>query len=79
MKTEERIEDIFNTGLFNETELKELEGSICYTAFKSIEFYQLFHFTNEELYYLNEEEEENFTGFADLIEDTEKGRIYCFK
>lgn len=78
MNTKERIKDILNTGLFNNNELKELEGNYL-SAFKSIEYYQIFHVTNEELYYLNEEEEHNFKESSDLIKDTEKGRIYCFK
>ena len=78
MNIKDRINDVNNLGIFNSEEVKESEYNECvYSVLKSIEYYQIFHLTNSELYYLGEETE-NILNDADLIEDTEKGRIYCY-
>ena len=78
MTIQERIEDVNKLGIFNIEEVKESEYNECiYSVFKSIEYYQIFHLTNSELYYLGEETE-SILNEADLIKDTEKGRIYGY-
>jgi len=78
MNIQDRINDINKLGIFNSDEVKENEHNECiYAVLKSIEYYQIFHLTNSELYYLGEETERALDN-ADLIEDTEKGRIYCY-
>ena len=78
MTIQERIEDVNKLGIFNSEEVKESDHNECiYSVLKSIEYYQIFHLTNSELYYLGEETESILNG-ADLVEDTEKGRIYGY-
>ena len=78
MTIQDRINDVNKLGIFNSEEVKESEYNDCvYTVLKSIEYYQIFHLTNSELYYLGEETE-NILNNADLIEDTDKGRIYGY-
>jgi len=78
MSIQDRINDVNKLGIFNDDEVKENEHNECiYAVLKSIEYYQIFHLTNSELYYLGEETE-NILNDADLIEDTEKGRIYGY-
>ena len=78
MNIQERINDINNLGIFNSEEVKESEHNECvYAVLKSWEYYQIFHLTNSELYYLGEETE-SILNDADLVQDTEKGRIYGY-
>lgn len=76
MNKEEIKQDIESLEIFNDEELQSLDSPVC-TTFKSWEFWQILHFTNAELYYLNGETSENLQT-ADEIHDTPKGRIYCF-
>lgn len=73
MTTEERIEDIFNVGTFNDEEIEAIDG-----GFKSWEFYQILHFSNEEWYYTDDETSEAIQESADQEIHTEKGIIFCF-
>jgi len=79
MNESERITDILSAELHG-IERDELELLYEYifhqNYFKSIEYYQIVHYTNEELYY--SVEEEFLDEHADLILDTEKGRIFLF-
>ena len=78
MTIQDRINDVNKLGIFNSEEVKENEHNECYfSVLKSIEYYQIYHLTNSELYYVGSETEEALNT-ADMIEDTEKGRIYCF-
>lgn len=78
MNIQDRINDVNKLGIFNNEEVKESEHNECvYSVLKSIEYYQIFHLTNSELYYLGDETE-SILNDADLIEDTEKGRIYGY-
>ena len=78
MTTQERINDINKLGIFDSEEVKENEHNECvYTVLKSWEYYQIFHLTNSELYYLGEETE-SILNNADFVQDTEKGRIYAY-
>jgi len=78
MKNKERIKEIEKTKIFGFNEVKKNYDELNNT-FISDEFYIIFHYTNEELYYLSDEEETNLKSVADEILDTEKSRIYCFK
>jgi len=78
MTIQDRIQDIGNTNLFNDEELCEARNDSYISCFHSWEFYQIFHVTNEELYYLDGDTENDLTNSADEVIDTEKGRIYCF-
>lgn len=74
MLTEDRMLDIKTTNIFNNNEVKfDFEN-----RFKSIEYYIIIHLSNAELYYIDEETLRSYEN-ADLIQDTVKGRIYCFK
>ena len=78
MTIKDRINDVNKLGIFNSEEVEENDyNESRYAVLKSIEYYQIFHLTNMELYYLDEETE-NLLNEADLVEDTEKGRIYCY-
>lgn len=80
MNNQERVLDILNSypELFNKEEFTILQGNYG-NAYKTWEFYQLFHFTNEETYYLNEEEWDNFKGTCDESLPTKKGLIFCYR
>jgi len=78
MKQDERIADINSTGDFNDTEVVVADDERPQT-FASIEYYIIFHYTNEEYFYLSAEEINNLTKYADYIEETEKAFIYGFK
>ena len=78
MNIQDRIKDVNKLGIFNSEEVKENDYSECiFAVLKSIEYYQIYHLTNSELYYVGSETEE-VLDTADMIEDTEKGRIYCW-
>ena len=77
MTTEERIVDIMSTELFNEEELESRQNDSSLHCFASWEYYQIFHATNEELYYLDYSDP--IIQEADETYDTELGRIFCFK
>ena len=75
MTIEQRIIDIESTNLFTNDEVVYIEESN--QSFESWEFSVIMHYTNEELYYLDDELV-NALQNADTIEDTDKGIIYCF-
>ena len=78
MNIQDRINDVNKLGIFDSEEVRENEYNKCmFAVLKSIEYYQIYHLTNSELYYLGSETEE-VLNTADMIEDTEKGRIYCW-
>ena len=78
MNIQDRIKDVNKLGIFDSEEVRENEYNECmFAVLKSIEYYQIYHLTNSELYYLGSETEEALNT-ADMIEDTEKGRIYCW-
>lgn len=79
MTVEERKQDILNSSLFLDNEVEQVQNDSNFHVFKSWEYYQIFHLTNEEHYYTSEEEVNNLSGHADEIIDTNKGIIYCFK
>ncbi len=76
MDLQSRILEVKNTGMFNDEELEEVRNDM-FVTFSSWEYYQIFHLTNEDLYYIDEETEMSLNS-ADVIQDTDKGRIYCF-
>ena len=78
MNTQDRILDINSLGIFNDTEVEQDTTALRMqeNSFKSIEYFLIVHLTNEELYYMSHDEIPS--KFADLIKDTEKGRIYCY-
>ncbi len=76
MDLQSRILEVKNTGMFNGEELEEVRNDM-FVTFSSWEYYQIFHLTNEDLYYIDEETEMSLNS-ADVIQDTDKGRIYCF-
>lgn len=79
-RTQDAIKDVLNLGIFEPGEVTPYEeNKTPYTILKSIEYYNILHFTNEALYYLDEEQENNLRGAAEEIHETEKGIIFCFK
>lgn len=78
MTIQDRIQDIRTTNLFNDEELEQVRNDSYISCFCSWEFYQIFHVTNQELYYLDGDTENDLTNSADEVIDTEQGRIYCF-
>lgn len=79
MDTTKRKQEIIEYLNLDKNELKEIPEGRYYTqSFKSIEYYLILHFCNEELYYMSEEEEESFSHCDEII-DTELGRIYALK
>lgn len=78
MGTQERINDINKLGIFDSQEIRENKNNkSMFAVFESIEYYQIFHLTNSEIYYLDNETDDALNT-ADIIEDTNKGRIYCW-
>ena len=78
MKTAERMQDIYKLGTFESGEIEQAGELTTDNLFKSIEYYLIIHFTNEELFYLPEETERTYEEGAEEVHDTEKGRIYLF-
>lgn len=81
MTTQERIKDIQETGYFSDNEVSQSSNArpqFADNTFMSYAYHQIMHYTNTELYYLSDEEEETMRELSDLIVDTNKGRIYCF-
>jgi len=74
MTTQEKLNDLKQTGNFNSEELEQNEKH-----FKSWEFWLIRYYSNAELYYLDDETEKQNEQSADEIIDTEKGRAYCFR
>ena len=77
MKTNERIKDINENGNFDLNEVKHDKNQ--FNSFTSIEYYLIFHFTNEEIYFTPDEKREHMEEVAEDIINTEKGIIFCFK
>lgn len=73
MSIQEKIQDIFSTGIFNDEEIESTEG-----GFKSWAYYQIFHYTNEEWYYVDGELASTLRETADEELQTENGIIFCF-
>ena len=74
----EAKEDILELDIFNYKEIEENKyNDSSFKVFSSWEYYQIFYLSNADLYYLDEEIEKALKE-ADLIENTKKGRIYCF-
>lgn len=65
--------EIINALGLNNEELEPNEND-----YKSWEFYLIKYYSNEELYYLDEESEEVLNS-ADEIQDTPKGKVFAFK
>jgi hypothetical protein len=78
MNHKKRIEDIETLDTFNNGEIEKCPHSHGHSTFKSVEYSTILHYTNAELYYLDDETEETLK-IADLIEDTPKGRIFCIQ
>ena len=77
MTVEERLSDIMSTELFFIDELEPEQNDSSLPCFKSWEYYQIFHATDEELQFLNYSDP--VMQEADETHDTEAGRIFCFK
>ena len=78
MIIEERIQDILELEQFNDEEIEHVQNDMYFVCFKSWEYYQIFHLTNEELHHLDEGSQLTLES-ADCVEDTKAGKIYCFK
>ena len=75
MKTEQRILDILKTDLFNQNEISVLQSP---HLFKSWEYYNIYHYTNEEYYYLDSETVNVINESCDNIAYTDKGIIFMY-
>jgi len=75
-KVELAKNELLKSGLFNDNELQAIQNDTYFIVFSSEEYYQIFYLTNSELYY-NEHIEAGLNT-ADLIEDTDNGRFFCF-
>ena len=76
MSDQERITDLMSIGMFNENELVSHDQP---NSLSSIEYWQIMHYTNEELYYLDEETHTDIKECADIIEETSKGIAFLFE
>jgi hypothetical protein len=74
MGYKQRLSDILKTGLFEDNEVEHERENI----FKSWEYYLIIHFTNQELYYLSDEEKDNYSKIADLELETNEGFLFAF-
>jgi hypothetical protein len=72
MTIQERILDLQSSGIFND---EELENTNDQNTFKSWEYWQILHYTNEEWYYVNDDGIEEL---ADERVETDKGIFFCF-
>lgn len=78
-RTAEAIKDVFKLGTFEPDELEPYkDNKTPYTVLKSAQFYNIIYFTNEGLYYLDEEQEKRFKELAEEVHETEKGIIFCY-
>ena len=78
-RTAEAIQDVLKLGIFEPDELQEVkDNQTPHTVLKSVEYHCIFYLTNQHLYYLDEETENNLKGTADEIHETEKGIIFCY-
>ncbi|PHS03966.1 MAG: hypothetical protein COA88_14540 [Kordia sp.] len=75
MTTAERTNDILQgaDGSLSSDELIHERDNV----FKSIEYHCIFHYTNAELYYLDEESTQAMES-ADEVIETDKGTAYAF-
>lgn len=76
-KVELAKEELLRLGSFNNEELEDIQNDTYYIVFSSWEYSQIFYVTDEELYYIDRDEERSLCE-ADTIQDTENGRAYCF-
>lgn len=74
MLQEQRMQEISDKGTIDLIELEPIGEN----QFKSIEFYQILHFTNEEWYYTADENCKNLKDTADETHETERGLYFCF-
>ena len=81
MNNKDRIKDILNSypELFNKEEIELSPNDTYITTFKTWEFYQVFHLTNEETYYLDQESWDNFKDTCDESLPTKEGLIFCYR
>lgn len=77
MNTNQRLADIQEVGIFNETELEQ-SNNTSQPTFHSWRYYQILHYTNAELYYLDDQTQEAIEDSCDMQYMTTKGIIYCF-
>jgi len=59
-------------------ELTNYEDCGQWSKFESWEYYEVVYVTNEQLYYLDDELESDWSEVAEEVKDTDKGRVYCF-
>ena len=80
MNNEERILDIVTNDKhgIGKNELETVDSDHCY-CFRSIQYHEIIHYTDAELYYLGDETQTYLDDASDLILNTVKGRIYLFK
>jgi hypothetical protein len=76
MNLQEKKEEIRYCLNLNDEELEQVQEG-REDLFKSWEYYNIFYFTNAELYYMDEDTKEGFKD-ADKIVSTEKGTIYAY-
>ena len=78
MNIQDRINDVNELGIFNNEEVRKSEhNQRVFVVLESIEYSQIYHLTDSELYYLGEDVD-GLLEIADMIKDTAKGRIYCW-
>jgi hypothetical protein len=78
MTTQERKQEIANSSFGIELDEIRTENEDR-GIFSSIEYHHIQHYTDADLYYLNDETSSIYSQGADEWEDTEKGRIYLAK
>jgi hypothetical protein len=78
MTTQERKQEIANSSFGIELDEIRTENE-ARGMFSSIEYHHIQHFTNADLYYIDDETISIYSQGADDVEDTEKGRIYLMK
>lgn len=81
MNNQDRINDILDSypELFSSNEIELSPNDTYITTFKTWEFYQVFHLSNEESYYIDQETWDNFKDTCDISYPTKKGLIFCYK
>ena len=72
----ERIKDLMKTGMFNNGEVTCSEDNP--NCLRSIEYWQIMHYSIGELYYLGGETEKLLVEAADKVVDTDGGVAYMF-
>lgn len=77
MQLSEKISEVAQGLGCQKEEITFQHNTMFGTTFKTIQYYLVVFLTNQEMYYLDHENESSLNE-ADVIQDTAKGKMYAF-